>query len=105
MPTKGDKTRGRIVAQAMQLFSVKGFYGTSIQDVMESVELTKGGLYGHFRSKEAIWDAAYEEAVCLWRGTGWVSPDRALWDGAWLPRRLFFGHGSWLAPWEIGVRV
>jgi len=29
--------------------------------------LTKGGLYGHFQSKEAIWYAVYEEAVEIWK--------------------------------------
>jgi len=50
------------------LFSVKGYYNTSLRDIMEAVNLTKGGLYGHFESKDAIWDATYEEAVKIWKG-------------------------------------
>ena len=53
--------------QALQLFSVKGYYNTSISDIQEATGLTKGGLYGHFASKEDIWYAVYDEAVDIWK--------------------------------------
>jgi len=67
MSTKGDLTRQNIIAQAMQLFSVKGYFNTSIADIMEATGLTKGGLYGHFRNKEEIWYAVYEECAKVWK--------------------------------------
>ncbi|MFH2129452.1 MAG: TetR/AcrR family transcriptional regulator [bacterium] len=67
MEKKGDRTRRNIVEQSLQLFSVKGYFNTSINDILAATGLTKGGLYGHFRSKEAIWYAVYEEAVSIWR--------------------------------------
>lgn len=68
MPKKGEKTRQNIVEKSLQLFSVKGYYNTSISDILEATRLTKGGLYGHFPSKEDIWFAVYDEAVRIWRG-------------------------------------
>ena len=67
MATKGIQTQQKIVAKSLQLFSVKGYYNTSINDILEATGLTKGGLYGHFRNKEGIWYAVYEEAVTIWR--------------------------------------
>ena len=67
MPGKGHFTKRNIIEKSLQLFSVKGYYNTSINDILKSTGLTKGGLYGHFSSKEAIWYAVYEEAVALWR--------------------------------------
>jgi len=67
MKQKGFQTHRKIVDQALQLFSVKGYYNTSIKDILNSTDLTKGGLYGHFSSKEEIWYAVYEEAVVIWR--------------------------------------
>jgi len=67
MKQKGFQTQRKIVDQALQLFSVKGYYNTSIKDILDSTGLTKGGLYGHFSSKEEIWYAVYEEAVVIWR--------------------------------------
>jgi TetR/AcrR family transcriptional repressor of nem operon len=68
MGTKGIKTRQQIVTKSLQLFSVKGYFNTSISDILEATHLTKGGLYGHFGSKEDIWKAVYTEAVLIWRG-------------------------------------
>ncbi|MBK5100064.1 MAG: TetR/AcrR family transcriptional regulator, partial [Desulfobacteraceae bacterium] len=42
-------------------------FNTSINDILEATHLTKGGLYGHFGSKEDIWYAVYAEAVKIWR--------------------------------------
>ena len=68
MATKGTRTRRKIIEKSMQLFSVKGYYNTSISDILAAADLTKGGLYGHFASKEDIWYAVYEEAVGIWKG-------------------------------------
>lgn len=68
MATKGIQTRRKIITETLQLFSVKGYYNTSVSDIMAAADLTKGGLYGHFPSKEAIWYAVYEEAVGIWKG-------------------------------------
>ena len=67
MGRKGDQTRRNIIEKSLQLFSVKGYFNTSISDILLATNLTKGGLYGHFASKEDIWYAAYEEAVNIWR--------------------------------------
>ena len=67
MHSKGSLTRQNIIENSPQLFSVKGFYNTSISDIQEATGLTKGGLYGHFASKEDIWYAVYEEAVTIWK--------------------------------------
>jgi AcrR family transcriptional regulator len=67
MATKGTQTRQHIIDKSLQLFSVKGYFNTSINDIQEATDLTKGGLYGHFRSKEDIWYAVYDEAVNIWR--------------------------------------
>lgn len=67
MKNKGYQTRQDITAKALELFSVKGYFNTSINDILGATGLTKGGLYGHFQSKEALWEAAYDEAVKIWR--------------------------------------
>jgi len=67
MKNKGIQTQRKIVEASLQLFSVKGYYNTSIKDILAATGLTKGGLYGHFASKEEIWYAVYNEAVVIWR--------------------------------------
>ncbi|MDW7710904.1 MAG: TetR family transcriptional regulator [Deferrisomatales bacterium] len=67
MTTKGEKTRQEIVGAALQLFSRRGYSSTSVADVLAATGITKGGLYGHFRSKEDLWHAAYARTVHVWR--------------------------------------
>ena len=68
MTTKGEVTRQRIIEKSMQLFSVQGYFNTSIAGIVKATGLTKGGLYGHFRNKEEIWYAVYDECVRIWKG-------------------------------------
>ena len=67
MANKGIQTRRNIIEKSLQLFSVKGYYNTSVSDILNATGLTKGGLYGHFASKEDIWYAVYDEAVTIWK--------------------------------------
>lgn len=67
MLTKGVQTKQKIINKSLQLFSVKGYYNTSINDILKATSLTKGGLYGHFKSKEDIWYAVYDQAVTIWK--------------------------------------
>lgn len=68
MRKDGIQTREQIIEKSLQIFSVKGYFNTSINDILSATGLTKGGLYGHFASKEEIWGAAYERAVEIWKG-------------------------------------
>lgn len=67
MVSKGMQTRQDIITKSLQVFSVKGYFNTSVSDILAVTGLTKGGLYGHFRSKEDIWYAVYDKAVMIWR--------------------------------------
>lgn len=67
MSAKGELTRQKIIDKSLQLFSVKGYFNTSISDILLATGLTKGGLYCHFKSKEDVWRAVYDDAVDIWK--------------------------------------
>jgi AcrR family transcriptional regulator len=53
-PTKTAKaavTRQRLLEAAGDLFIERGYHGVSMQDIAAAAGLTKGAMYGHFRSK------------------------------------------------------
>lgn len=52
-PVAGD-LRNRLVDVATELFAVKGFEGTSVQDVCDAAQVTKGALYYYFSSKDEL---------------------------------------------------
>jgi AcrR family transcriptional regulator len=57
-----EGTRERIVTEAIRLFAVNGFTGTTVGDIEEAAGLAPraGGLYRHYRSKEAVLSAAID---------------------------------------------
>jgi len=60
-----EGTRERIVTEAIRLFAVDGFTGTTVGDIEQAAGLAPraGGLYRHFRSKEAVLSAAIDRHV------------------------------------------
>lgn len=64
--SKARKTRERLLREGAQLFSVKGYFHTTVDDVMARAGLTKGGFYAHFESKEALARAVIEHATTVW---------------------------------------
>lgn len=52
-----EQTLEKIIDISTQLFCEKGYEQTSIQDILDELHLSKGGLYHHFKSKEEILEA------------------------------------------------
>ena len=56
-----------IVLQSMRLFSMKGFLSTSITDILEAADASKGGFYNHFKTKEDLFHAVLSQSRRIWR--------------------------------------
>lgn len=50
-------TKDNILKTALHLFAQSGFEAVSVSQIAESLSITKGALYRHFESKQAIFDA------------------------------------------------
>src|ERR1700733_6091406 len=51
---KAAEHRERIIDAAGALFREKGFDGIGLADIMKAADLTHGGFYGHFASKDDL---------------------------------------------------
>ena len=51
---KAAENRERIIDAAGRLFRAKGFSGIGVADIMKAADLTHGGFYGHFASKDDL---------------------------------------------------
>lgn len=60
-------TKDTIIHESLRLFSVKGYFSTSISDILQAVGTSKGGLYNHFKSKEELFYAVLNTAHRIWR--------------------------------------
>lgn len=51
------ETRTKVLNAAEALFAKKGYYDTSMDEIAEGSGLSKGAIYGHFKSKEELFIA------------------------------------------------
>ena len=49
-------TMQRMQTTGLELFYAKGYYNTSVDDILKKLELSKGAFYYHFDSKEDFFD-------------------------------------------------
>src|SRR5688572_4260124 len=92
---KGDRTRARILDEAVELASVQGLGALTIGPLAERLGLSKSGLFAHFRSKEALQVETLERAAELFRAEV-TEPIRAVPDRADRLRVLFERWIAWL---------
>ncbi len=60
--TKGGDTRSSIVREALSLATSVGLEGVSLGVLASRLDLSKSGLFAHFKSKEALQIAVIDEA-------------------------------------------
>ena len=59
-------TKERILAAALDMFSQNGYAGTNIRELSASLGLVKSGVYKHYESKEAIWNALLDQMIAYY---------------------------------------
>ncbi len=57
---RGGARRDKILDAAIQVFGRQGYRKTAVDELAAAAGISKPGLYLHFRSKEAIAEAAFE---------------------------------------------
>ena len=61
-----NDTKERILEAALEMFSQNGYAGTNIRELSASLGLVKSGVYKHFKSKEAIWNALLDQMIAYY---------------------------------------
>jgi TetR/AcrR family transcriptional repressor of nem operon len=78
---KAAEHRDRIIDAAGALFRAKGFGGIGVADIMKAADLTHGGFYGHFASKDDLIAQAsrrtMDRAVANWTKLVEAAPDNS----------------------------
>lgn len=107
--SKGDQTRETILDEAVRLASQVGFTGLTIGQLADRTDLSKSGLFAHFRSKEQLQlqtleharrrfiDTTIRPALAVTRGEKRMRDlfDRWLvWESQMLPGGCIFVTGS-----------
>lgn len=58
--SKAERTKQFIIEKTAPIFNVKGYVGTSINDITSATGLTKGSIYGNFENKDEVALAAFD---------------------------------------------
>jgi AcrR family transcriptional regulator len=79
---QSEATRAALMSVARYLFAERGYADTPTEEIVERAGVTRGALYHHFRDKEALFRAVFEELEqeLLDRATGAAQPETGLWD-------------------------
>lgn len=62
---KAETTKQNIVEQVAELFNKKGYYATSLGDLVAATGLSKGSIYGNFANKEEVAVEAFKYNISL----------------------------------------
>ena len=54
-------TRRALVDVATDLFTDRGYAGTSLDEIVAGARVTKGALYHHFSGKQALFESVFEK--------------------------------------------
>lgn len=55
-----EKRKVELIESAIKLFADKGFHFTSVQDIVDNCNMSKGAFYNYFESKEALHIAIFQ---------------------------------------------
>ena len=99
---RGEATRGQLIAVATRMFADRGYEDTSIEAVLREAGVSRGSLYHHFASKEALFEAVAEDVETK-VGTQTVAASAAR-TGRWprCARGSSRGSGSRATRWCSG---
>lgn len=76
---EAEERRNEILDAADELFGEKGFDGTSTNDILNKVNIARGTLYYHFKSKEDIMNALIDRYnVRLLSRAGKIADDKSI---------------------------
>ena len=71
-----ERTRERLLKAGFQEVYRSGFQSASIETILAAANVTKGALYHHFESKEALGHAIIDEVVETFARNRWMLPLR-----------------------------
>ncbi|HZM39793.1 MAG TPA: helix-turn-helix domain-containing protein [Acidimicrobiales bacterium] len=79
---RADETRQALLRAARELFTEQGYAQTSTEQLVQHAGVTRGALYHHFESKQALFEAVFLELEGEFGAIAArvMSPDVSAWD-------------------------
>lgn len=65
VPKDPESTKGRILDAALEVFSVKGYHDTTVDEIVQMSDTSKGSVYFHFPNKQKLFLALVDKFADL----------------------------------------
>lgn len=65
--SEAETTRRRLLEAGLEVFLQKGFDKTSLEEIAQRVNMTRGAVYWHFKDKHAIFIELVEQKLINWQ--------------------------------------
>ena len=63
-----EQRRAHILGTALNLFTSSGYFNTSVHDIQRRADVSVGSIYHHFKNKEGIAKALYDDLLVRMEG-------------------------------------
>ena len=88
-----EATRAALLEKATALFAERGYAGTFLEDVASASQVTRGAVYHHFASKQALFEAVLDLQEARVTAEVIAAPSTAdPWDAAMLALDTYLTH-------------
>lgn len=91
--SRGQRTRGEILAAAEAVFAERGFLGARLDDVADRVGIRKPSVLHHFPDKRALYDAVLSDLI----GGLFARIQTVMTDSASLPTSVEAAVDAWVS--------
>src|SRR5947209_16063232 len=103
--SKKEALRRTVLEAAAKLFAQRGFGGTNLQDIADSLGISRPALYYYFKSKEEILASLVEEVSVFLGHQATELASKADFNPSETLRQMVFNHAKWLLEHGIEFRV
>jgi AcrR family transcriptional regulator len=103
--SKKEVLRRTVLEAAAKLFAQRGFGGTNLQDIADSLGISRPALYYYFKSKEEILASLVEEVTVFSGLQATELAAKADFNPSDTLRQMTFNHAKWLLEHTVEFRV
>jgi len=103
--SKKEALRRTVLEAAAKLFAQRGFGGTNLQDIADSLGISRPALYYYFKSKEEILASLVDEVTVFSGHQATELAAKADFNPSETLRQMALNHAKWLLEHTVEFRV
>jgi AcrR family transcriptional regulator len=103
--SKKEALRSTVLEVAAKLFAQRGYGGTNLQDIADTLGISRPSLYYYFKSKEDILASLVDEVTVFSGHQATELASKVDFNPSETLRQMVFSHAKWLLEHSVEFRV